>query len=725
MKNRSLCASFVVAAWCGMGAVGCGGDAIGARTGEEGGPCYPNDTCNAGLECVDGLCVGLGPCTWGDDQPCECEGGAAGTRTCRPDGTWGDCVCAPGCGDGQAIAPEECDGADLDGQTCEGLGYGPGNLACTDLCAFDVSGCDTPLTCGNGTADGPEACDGVDLRGATCVSEGFAGGVLACNANCTLDVSACESCGNGVAEAGESCDGLDLGGQTCVSLGHAGGVLACTAGCELDQSGCTSDPCTAAALSRSSTGCEFVAVDMANIDEYNANEGCFVVQVTNPSTTDTATVTVVDAAGQVLDFPGLGTQILLAPGDVELLPISGTTGECSLVPARLNTTTATSGLQGSSAYRVLSTSPIGAVQINPYEAASKHTADSSLLIPTHALGNQYVALTFDGLNIGVTGPTSISVAALQNGTTVTVVPSVALAPGGPVPAGGQFTTTLNALDHLQILSDEHFDLSNTRILASGPVAVFAGAPCSGVPMGMGYCDHLEEQMPPINALGSTYLAAQPPQRASENSLWRIIALETGTQVNLLPYSLYDVVLNPGDILEVDEEGSFLVQASWTGANPPPYPPPILVMNYLKGSEQTALESGVDISTLGNLRGDPAMILSVPVDQYETSYVFSSDDSYLYNYLVVARTDPTAVVHLDCFDPIPAARFVAVSGGYQRAVVTLSSETGSDGTCASGDFHHIWSTSPFGIWVYGYHQDVSYGHPAGGSYRTLNSTVLTP
>jgi hypothetical protein len=37
--------------------------------------------------------------------------------------------------------PEECDGPDLTGRTCAGLGYHRGQLACTAGCLYDVTGC--------------------------------------------------------------------------------------------------------------------------------------------------------------------------------------------------------------------------------------------------------------------------------------------------------------------------------------------------------------------------------------------------------------------------------------------------------------------------------------------------------------------------------------------------------------------------------------------------------
>lgn len=46
------------------------------------------------------------------------------------------------CGDGQVEPPEVCDGADLDGESCQTLGYSGGVLGCQSDCfQFEISGC--------------------------------------------------------------------------------------------------------------------------------------------------------------------------------------------------------------------------------------------------------------------------------------------------------------------------------------------------------------------------------------------------------------------------------------------------------------------------------------------------------------------------------------------------------------------------------------------------------
>ncbi len=490
-----------------------------------------------------------------------------------------------------------------------------------------------------------------------------------------------------------------------------------------EETGACMDLCEKAAETKANVGCEYVAVDMTNVDEFQANDGCFVVIVSNVQSVGNAIVTVEDADGNILDFPGYGTQRTVAPGELAVLAITGGQGQCSETPARPNQSGLQSGIIPGSVFVVKSTLPVVAYQINPYEAANKHTTDASLLIPRAALGDQYYAMTYQGLN--GTYPATLSVVALEDDTTVEISPTSGMTAGGPVPGSGSFQVTLNALEHLQVMSQSaagNNDLTGTLVTASGPVAFFSGDACSNTPPDQGYCDHLEEQIPSIKAWGWTYVGAFPPKRRNEKTWWRIMAALDNTQVTFEPAVQPSTVLSAGEMIEFETDRSFLVTAS--DASPDPGdPPPILVANFLNGAEQTAAESGTNINGLGNLRGDPAMTLSVPVEQYLDSYVFLSDPSYAYNYVVVVRTEAGQVIHLDCLDPIPDGKFEAVADTYQRAQIVLSAENGgADGSCTSGA-HHIWSNKPFGIWVYGYYADTSYGYPGGMNLEQINQVVV--
>lgn len=129
-----------------------------------------------------------------------------------------------------------------------------------------------PAICGNATVEGAESCDGAALNGATCETAGdFTGGDLSCAADCTFDTSDCTAdgggapapvppppppppppvCGNGLVEAGEACDdGNANQGDGCfacqVEVAVCGnGVLEFAEGCD-DGNLAGGDGCSAA-----------------------------------------------------------------------------------------------------------------------------------------------------------------------------------------------------------------------------------------------------------------------------------------------------------------------------------------------------------------------------------------------------------------------------------------------------------------------------------------------
>ncbi len=179
---------------------------------------------------------------------CEQLGYYSGTGpvTCTDDCRLDLSTCGARCGDGviQVAYGEECDGAELGQQTCVSAGLGSGTLACTEGCRLDVSGCSEVAVCGDGLVAAPaEDCDRSELQGATCQSLGWYGGELACDDGCRYDLTDCRPfgrCGDGVIQGdfGEQCDGFALGGETCEGLGYHGGQLACGADCTLDLTPC-------------------------------------------------------------------------------------------------------------------------------------------------------------------------------------------------------------------------------------------------------------------------------------------------------------------------------------------------------------------------------------------------------------------------------------------------------------------------------------------------------
>ena len=166
------------------------------------------------------------------------------------------CAGASTCGNSVIDPGEQCDGANLNGKSCESQGFSGGKLACSKNCVFDVSGC-TGWTCspafyGDGVCDCGCGIPDPDCANSLVASCAFCSDAGSCATTCANinpnnnAVCNASACGNGRIDPGEACDGSNLNGQTCRGLQFTGGTLACLPGCTFDLSGCTGWTCSPA-----------------------------------------------------------------------------------------------------------------------------------------------------------------------------------------------------------------------------------------------------------------------------------------------------------------------------------------------------------------------------------------------------------------------------------------------------------------------------------------------
>jgi hypothetical protein len=83
-------------------------------------------------------------------------------------------------------------------------GYASGTLGCTAVtCQYDETACVPTEDCGNGDIDAGEQCDGTNLNNQTCATQGFDGGTLLCTGGCQFQTSGCHRCGDGAVNGTE------------------------------------------------------------------------------------------------------------------------------------------------------------------------------------------------------------------------------------------------------------------------------------------------------------------------------------------------------------------------------------------------------------------------------------------------------------------------------------------------------------------------------------------
>lgn len=338
------------------------------------------------------------------------------------------------------------------------------------------------------------------------------------------------------------------------------------------------------------------------------------------------------------------------------------------------------------AYRLRSTRPVTVYQYNPL--LPDITGDASLLLPVHAwTGNALVAsrphwLDFHGW---------YSVTASADDTTVTLTAPGGGAPtqtGGGVDVDGNGVVVLDAGDVLQVLTLAGGDPTGAIVSADKPVQVHGGHECTQVPVGMGYCDHLEESIPPTETLATQYVVTPPVQQdgvSPKAMVVRIVAAAANTSLTFEPDQVVDHVLDDaGDHVEVPiGVDTFVVTADR----------PILVAQYMVGAD------------FGYGNADPSMTITTPAAQFRTNYGFYAQPDWPFNFVdIVAPTGASVVLDGD-----PVASFAAIgASGFSVAHVPLDATGG----------HSITADQAVGISVYGLAPSTSYWYPGGQNLEIL-------
>jgi hypothetical protein len=493
-----------------------------------------------------------------------------------------------------------------------------------------------------------------------------------CNGNLS---TACKPDGSGTFD--ETCDAIQG-----VSCNPASGL------CE--------GACSSTSLGSSYIGCDYYPTVTGNMVSSDYD---FAVVVSN-TTMVLASVTVEGGAlTAAMTFTVAPRSVVVQrlPWQTALKLCSGNTYSIDCLGAETN-----GALVAKGAYHLRSTVPVTVYQFNPLDytkptaAENSYTVDASLLLPTNAWRTDYYVASWQ--QTGGVNPGEMAVTAAKDGTMVTITTRADTPAAGGAPA---FTTGVpgtQALDSGGVLELATLtgDLTGTHVTSDKPIQVIGGHYCANVPDGFGYCDHLEESMFSVDALGSRYLVNAPAVTtipAGKEETVRIVATAANTTLTYEPMQMGapTTIANPGDFVEIPRQAaSYLITANHK----------VMVFQLMEGS-----------SVAGGT-GDPAMALTVPVDQFRSEYLFHAPTNYETNYVDV--TAPMgAMVTLDgtvLANPIT----IGASGYVLYRVTPLGSGPANDGN------HQITGSMPFGISVYGYGQDTSYWYPGGLNLKSLTT-----
>jgi hypothetical protein len=450
--------------------------------------------------------------------------------------------------------------------------------------------------------------------------------------------------------------------------------------------------CDEVETSLTNLGCEFWAVDLPN--DYRgtpmsppAADQQFAIVVANASALAPATVQV---------FVGADTTMPVASVDVP----AGGVQEIPLDSLNIDPVQTT--VDGT-AYRLVSDVPITAYQFNPLDnTVQVYSNDASLLLPVHTLANDYTAVTGDAILLSmsqddpmpVNSGAFISVVATEDGTDVEIDATASLA--GPTTSAtidrGRVFTVISTTNSNQ------GNLTGSRVVSSAPVAVFSGNMATAVPADAAVCcaDHLEHQMPPIEAWGTAYAVAPPASPLGgpgDPAEYRIVAAFDDTELLWCPERPDGApeVLMAGESVAFQTDQPFTVVADPDKA--------FSVTQFLLSFQAISPDQP----------GDPAMIVVPSVEQHQRRYVFVVPAGYVDNYVTVAARGEGTISLDDATIPADDMQELGVVRGQQHRYVHLDVGVGA---------HTIEADVPVAITVVGYDEAVSYGYPGGAGLRVI-------
>lgn len=615
-------------------------------------------TSAGGCICEDGDCTVLacvpnsGRCVGNAAQRCSADG-----RSYLPAEDCGDNFCAVGTCQERVCEPntQECreetvvtcnaDGTTGDFDDCS---------ATSQLCeATDMGAACVDRACEPSSV----ACAVTGFSRVVCDARGASSTEVACPANNYCDEGACvaQVCTPGSEPV---CAGNDL--VQCDSLGSELTTIAdCGAG------GCSdgecADPCASAT---GNLGCEFYAVDLDNFrDECVSDAECFSPAV---------------CAGGVCSDSAWLQQFAVSVAnpndtavDVEVLNRVGTLLSTTRIAARgtllINLPSSTIDNSGVfEALRLRSTLPVSMMQHNPVNGVSIRSNDTSMLIPTRALGTDHMVMAWPSSSSLRSSFTVVATAAGATDITLTLAAATsAAASGAPGAFAAGRSTNLRlfqgqALSVASVLVSGN-DLSGTTITSTQPVAVFSSHECANIPStGTSFCDHLEEQVPPTSRWGTNYTLARTVARGTEPDVFRVLARVDGTVIRTNPVidGVNNVTLNRGQTLQFLSSTDVLLSASndvlagqfLVGTE---YAPPGLTCDRFFGVSSCAIPRSPACDNTRSL-GDPGFAILVPSSAGRTRYGFRVDGDAVENY-VTFSAPASATVTLDgaapAFEPV--------------------------------------------------------------------------
>jgi IgGFc binding protein len=346
----------------------------------------------------------------------------------------------------------------------------------------------------------------------------------------------------------------------------------------------------------------------------------------------------------------------------------------------------------SNGVHILASEPVGVVGVDQLP----NSTDAFLGLPLEMLGTNYWILGYGNTHADVPelNGTQFAIVAGYDDTAVTIVPSVTT---GSHALGAPYTLALNQGQTYQLRNTNGApaDLSGSWIRSDKPIGVFAGHRCATVPDDtVFFCNYLVEQLPPVSAWGTQYLA-QPLGLSTNSQRLRVLAGTPGTAVTLLSSSRssQSLILNQGQWAELPLVDPIMITAIQ----------PVLVAQFTPSGTNPAGEES-----------DATMTLVPSTDHYFAETLVSIPmPETSHHFLNLAVAGPLPQPPTISIDDNPVTLETLLEGAFYAGTVTVGAGT-----------HHLVSDVPVGAIVSGSSFLDAYAYPGGFAISQSDSDGVT-
>lgn len=339
--------------------------------------------------------------------------------------------------------------------------------------------------------------------------------------------------------------------------------------------------------------------------------------------------------------------------------------------------------------------------------------DASYILPTPALGNDYIIQTYDqsstsNANYGSYYTSAFLIVATEEGeTTVDITPAVNTLDGHT--AHNEYSITLRKGETYQVRSHNNYsgsrDLSGTRVTARDckKIAVFNGNNLTMVPNGGNDSDCIFEQAMPLTAWGKKFVVTASLGRQL-NDIVKITSAHDNNEILRNGEVLASLNAGESTTFELRQSNkSCFIEASQSCA--------VYLYNHSKDDD-----SWYDEGT-----GAPSMVWIAPIEQrineitfstfnYESEHDTHIDDHYVN---IIVNTDDIQNVYLDN-ELLPSSEFEPVNGTTEYRFIRKQIDHGA---------HHLSCTNGFNAHVYGFGHAKGYAYLVGSKATDLSTTIL--